>query len=349
MWANANKRNYSYLVWNSYDDVGQREIPPPQRIDPPSYPPAYAQALIQASNDMNASSGQQAASFGIETNERSGTAINQRERAASSATYHFVDHLAVGIRYTGRILLEMIPLVYDTPRLLKVLGQDDSTTTVALDPTMQQAHRDATGADAESFDPKEVAMVLNPSVGTYSVIADVGKNYGTRRQEAFDAISQILMQNEQLAVTCGDLLFRSADFPLADEIAERLKNMVPPQALGQAPDPQLQHAQMAMAQQHQVMMQQAQEILELKNRQLIAEQQKEIDQYRAETDRMKAVGAIDPEAMRPVIRQLVSEALNTAINPLIHAHALEAAITANASQQLNPQQDPSQPTDSPAT
>jgi hypothetical protein len=46
-----------------------------------------------------------------------------------------------------------------------------------------------------------------------------------------------------------------------------------------------------------------------------------LDDYRAETDRMKAVAAIDPEAFKPVIRQLISEALGTAIVPLMAAHA----------------------------
>ena len=47
----------------------------------------------------------------------------------------------------------------------------------------------------------------------------------------------------------------------------------------------------------------------------------ELDWYKAETARMAAVGAIDPAAMKPVVRGLVSDALGTHIVPLMHAHA----------------------------
>ena len=46
------------------------------------------------------------------------------------------------------------------------------------------------------------------------------------------------------------------------------------------------------------------------------------DQYKAETERMKAVGAIDPEAFKPIIRGLISDALGTHIVPIMAAHAL---------------------------
>jgi hypothetical protein len=103
--------------------------------------------------------------------------------------------------------------------------------------------------------------------------------------------------------------------------------MVPPQALGQTqPDQKLAEAQQQLAQQHQLLMKLSDELKNAQDKTTEIEQQKAIDQYNAETNRMKAVGAIDPEAMRPIIRQLVSEALGTPVNPIIAAHKLENSL-----------------------
>jgi len=180
-----------------------------------------------------------------------------------------------------------------------------------------------------------VLKIFNPNIGMYSVEASIGPAFETRRQETFAAVSTILSENESLVPVVGDLLFKAADFPMSDEIANRLHNMVPPQALGKGPDPQVQQMQQMLAQQHQAMTQMQSENLQMKMQMEGMKQQKQIDDYKAETDRMKAVGMIDPEAMKPVIRQLVSEALGTPINPIIRAHAEEAAqLPLNTDQQI---------------
>lgn len=336
MWAAANQKNYPYLVWNSYDDVGNREIPKPERTEPPQYPPAYAQGLQQAAADMQGVSGQYDSQMGAESNERSGRAINERVRNGNMATYHFINNLAVGIRHTGRIILELIPKLYDTQRVLKILGEDGQASTVAINPDMPMAHAEA--PDVYSFTNQQVSAVLNPSVGKYECIADVGPNYGTRRQEAFEALTQILSQNESLAPIVGDLLFKSADFPLADEIAARLANMVPPQALGQGVPPAVQQLQQQLAQQHQIMVQMEQELQAAKSKQQSTDMQKDIDTYEAETRRLAAVGKIDPAALMPVLREMVSQILQTPVNPVINQHLIEQAQMERNVQMINPQQ-----------
>lgn len=333
-WDDNNVKTFSVLHWNSLDDAGQPTIPAPERIAPPEYAPGYQQALTQAANDMMSVSGQYEASFGQAGNERSGKAINERVRNGANSTYHFINNLAIAIEYTGRIILDLIPYIYDTKRTLRILGEDGTKTTVMLDPDLAQSHQDMPpGKDPESFTPQEVAAAINPSVGTYDVEASVGPNYGTRRQETFNAISQILMQNESLTPILGGILLRAGDFPLADEAAQRLEEHYNQQA-----DPALQAAQQQLASQHQVMMQQAQEVEQLKSKTMVEQLQKDIDWYKAETDRLKAMAEIDPAALMPIVRQLVSEVLGTPVNPIIAAHTME---NSQMIQAANP--DPTQP------
>jgi hypothetical protein len=255
---------------------------------------AYVQGMQIAGEQLQAVSGQYQAELGAPGNEKSGAAINARQRQGDNATYHYIDHLAMAIKNTGKQLIDLIPKVYDTQRVMRILGEDGSDTQVHLDPQAQQAHQ------AERDEQGEIVkMIFNPSVGVYDVQSDTGPNYGTQRQEAFNAFQQIVSANKDIFPVVGDLMFKNADFPGADEMAERLHNMVPPQALN-GQNPQLQQMQQHMqgmqaeAQQQGVQSQKvidtltqtiAKLQLELKGK----SEMRDIDAYNAETDRMRAI------------------------------------------------------------
>jgi len=56
----------------------------------------------------------------------------------------------------------------------------------------------------------------------------VGPSYQTQRQEAFASLSEIAAKNPALMQVAGDLIFRAGDFPMADELADRLEKTLPP-------------------------------------------------------------------------------------------------------------------------
>jgi hypothetical protein len=72
----------------------------------------------------------------------------------------------------------------------------------------------------------------------------IGPSYATRRAEAADAMLQFIQAVPQAASVAGDLVARNMDWPGADEIADRLKRMLPPQVSGEAPPPGVQIAQL---------------------------------------------------------------------------------------------------------
>jgi hypothetical protein len=348
-WAQSNQVNLAVLPYNHMDDAGH-EIPKPAREEPPVFAPAYLEGTKLAAQEMEVASGQSEATFGLPSNERSGKAIDSRARNAATSTYHYVDHLSTAIKFAGKIIIDLIPKIYDTPRTMKILGQDGTASTVQIDPAAMQGHQAMPPPkDGETFDPTDVSSIFNPSVGEFDVVSEIGPSYSTRRLETFNALTQILSQNESLTPLIGDLLFRNSDFNGADEIADRMKAMVPPHALGLGPDPQVQQLQQQLAQQHQVMAQMGQELAQSKSKAMGNDMQKDIDWFKAETERMKVVSAVDPAAMMPIIRQMVSEVLGTPINPIIAAHAAENAQMAQAATpQVSAPQQPQQPQPGPA-
>jgi hypothetical protein len=332
-WANANTVNAAYLPYNGLTEAGQ-PIPAPARAPPPMMSQAYMSGMQVAQQEMMMATSQYEANMGQKSNEVSGTAVDARQRQGETASYHFIDRFSQAIRLTGRILVDLIPKMYDSERILTILGADGSQSAVHVHPGHQDgqgnplSHTQVQDPDAEDYDPSAISAIFNPTVGNYAVEADVGPAYSTRRQETFQAISKILQSDMALMPVIGDLMFQAADFPMASQIAERLHRMVPKQALGTAPDPQIGQLQQMLAQQHQEMTAMQGQLQAAKNKADTTEQQKDIDQYRAETDRMKAVGGIDPAAMMPIIRQMVSQVLGQPVNSLIAAHAEENAVMA---------------------
>jgi len=348
-WDTANTTNYSYLPYNDMDDAGQ-PIRAPERAQPPQMAQAYLEGMNVAKEDMMLCSGQYEAEMGAPGNERSGTAINARQRQGDNATYHYIDNQAKGIRQIGRILLDMIPKIYDTARVVKIMGEDGAESDVALVPHAPDAHQhvglgpngpqpisdeqaEQMKSDPDQPNPK---IIFSPNVGRYDCESDVGPSYGTQRQEAANAFSQIMAQNPAAFQIVGDFWAQNSDFPGADELAERLKRGLPPQYAG-GPPPQVAQMQQAMqqqGQQAQTLLQKADaEVAHLKAQLVIAGEtakdkgtDQDIKNYEAETRRMAAIGAIDPSALKVLVRSMLSEMLGMPALPVMHEHeAADAA------------------------
>ncbi len=299
-WRTANTTPPAVLPFNAYDDQG-REIPAPSRQDPPTAAPAYLQAMEAAANEMQMVSGHYDATMGAPSNETAGVAIQQRQRQGDLTSYHFIDAQAAAVAFTGRVLVGLIPHIYDTERVFRIIENGHITEVHA---TQQDV-----AASMETVQDR-TRLVFKPGVGDYEVTADVGPNWATRRQEAWDSMTQIITQSPQLMQVMGDLAFRAADFPMADEIAERLKRTIPPALLGDGPSPQEQHLmqQLQLAQkQLQIAEQKVQELtlrtrdrsgeLMLDAERLRMEQANEhahrqIDVYEAETVRLRELARI---------------------------------------------------------
>jgi hypothetical protein len=307
-WNNANTENYSVLPYNHVDDEGQ-SLAAPIRQEAPQMAQGYIQGMIVAKEEMMMVSGQYQNQMGEPGNERTGKAIQERQRQGDTATYHFIDNLGKAIRGLGKVLLDLIPKIYDTQRVISIFAEDGTDFEIMIDPTAQQAFK------IEQMSNQQTAQkVLNPAVGQYEVHADVGPAYSTRRQEAFNAFTQIITQAPYVAQIIGDLLLKAGDFPMANEAAERLRRMVPPQALGTGPSQQ-EEMLTAQLQNYQGLLAKALEELaaeKLRGKDKSAEAI--TDTYKAETDRMKVLlKDLNMNDLNGVITQLVGDAMNTHI------------------------------------
>jgi hypothetical protein len=212
LWKNANTHSYSALPYvpKTVDGIA---VPPPQRnaYEPPVQ--AMSMALAQSSEHMKETTGVYDAAMGARSNETSGRAINARATQAQTSNFHFVDNLARSIKHGGRILVDIIPVVYDVPRAQRILGEDGEAEVVVLNQIFKR-----NGADVN----------YDMSAGKYDVSCETGPGFATKRQEASEYMLEFVKAFPAAAPAVGDLIAKAQDWPGAQEFAERLKAMVPP-------------------------------------------------------------------------------------------------------------------------
>jgi hypothetical protein len=219
-WYTANVKNRSVLVYNA----DAKAPGPPQRVPAPEPPVAYVQEALAAAEDMKRTTGIYDASLGSKSNEQSGIAINQRQIQGDTANYHYGDNLQRSLEHCGRVLIDLIPKVYDNERVIRILGEDDQEDFVPINQVVM-------GQDGMPV------MVNDLSVGRFDIRVRIGRSADSKRLETADALFNFAKAFPDAAPLIADLVAKNSDWPGADEIAKRLRNMIPPQALVDPDDP----------------------------------------------------------------------------------------------------------------
>jgi hypothetical protein len=210
----------------------------PQRVDPPAFPAGLAQSAAMHAQDMKDVTGLHDASLGAQSNETSGKAIMARDRQGDVATYIYPDNLKDAIGECGRVVNELIPVVYDTARTIRVLGDDGK-------------------AEQKRINDPNTEGSIDLLIGKYDVVVESGPSYSTKRVEAAESMMAFVQAVPTAGAVAGDLIAKAQDWPMADEIAKRLVKTLPPgirepeegEEPEQPPPPdpmQQQQAQMAM-------------------------------------------------------------------------------------------------------
>lgn len=206
-WALANIKSAPVLTYKQ-TDIDGKPAPAPQRIQPEPPPQGFMVAAAAVSDDLRTVMGiydpaQQ------QTGNLSGKALNGQQMQIDINNFHFYDNLTRSIKHTGKIILDLIPKIYDTQRVMRIIGADGKPDLVNIN------------------EMNAVGEVLNDvTVGLYDVTMDTGPGYNSKREQAVEAMMPLMVE-PQVFQAAGDLLFRNMDFPGADVIADRLAALNP--------------------------------------------------------------------------------------------------------------------------
>ena len=254
-WAMANIKSTPVLRYKQKDIEGQ-PAPAPTRLQPEPPPTGIMEAAGAISADLQMVLGvldpNQLPSGNI-----SGKALQGQQNQVDLSNFHFYDNMTRSIRHTGKIILDLIPKIYDTQRVMRIIGSDGQPDMTTIN------------------EQNEIGEVLNDvTVGEYDVVMDTGPGFQTKRQQAVESMMPLLTGNAELFNIAGDLVFRNMDFPGADVIADRLAAMNPMAQIDEKSDipPEI---QMRLAQSQQAIEQLQQQLqaagLEINNRMQVAQ------------------------------------------------------------------------------
>jgi len=258
-WAQANIKSAAVLRYKQKDIEGQ-PAPAPTRLQPEPPPIGVMTAAESINKDLQAVVGI------VDPNQLpagniSGKALMGQQQQIDLSNFHYFDNLTRSIRHTGKIILDLIPKIYDRERVLRIIGADGQPEMVTL--------------NERKVDEMGVEKVLNDvTIGEYDVVMDTGPGYQSKRLEAVNAMMPLLANNEQLFQIAGDLVFRNMDFPGADVIADRLAAANPMAQIDEKTDlpPQVQMQIMQAKQNMDAMAQQIEALqMEIRNRGQIAQ------------------------------------------------------------------------------
>lgn len=323
-WESANTTAWPYIEYDQVPGTVGNGRPERQMLDASAA--GVLREAMSAHDDVRSTLGLFNPSIGAPSNETSGRAIIARQREGDTGTFHFIDNRNRAIEHAGRIIMDLIPHYYTSERILRCVQDDGESYSVPLGtpvahksqlealmspspqgPQGPQQMPEPTGAPQYVPVPPEMQMQLAPpqlaqlaaitkvfdlGSGKYSVSVSAGPSFTTRRQEAAEQMMEFVRVFPQAAGLIGDLLAKNLDWPGADQVAERLKSMLPPQAQGQIP-PMVQHLQQMLQQQgaqaHQAVQQLQGELANVQRQLADKAQEQRIKAHEADTDRIEAL------------------------------------------------------------
>jgi len=262
-YASANVENMPFLKYNPDAEAGG----PPQRVAPGNPPTAIFEQIRRGEDNIKSVIGMFNADVGAPGSEQTGAAIIARQKPGDIGTFEFIENLNRAILFTGKIINEMIPDVYDTERDVRVRNMDESDTFVPINTTAESAANSMI-EKPEQFAGMDVQKLVDTmkksgptakfndiSSGKYDVILSTGPNYATQRQESSQQLMMLAQSMPQQMAVATDLIVESMDFKDADELARRLRlplvqqglipprqGEAPPQEKGPSPEEQIQQA-----------------------------------------------------------------------------------------------------------
>lgn len=229
--------------------------------EPPSEIPTTLMSMGKiAQEDISSILGLYEANRGENGAERSGIAIKERQRTGNLGLIVFFDNLDRAVEQVGRVVLGMLPRIYDTERRL-TLKKDDGTD---YEEVINQRRPDG-------------SVQNDLTKGRYTLHVEAGPSFAAQRDDALNILIELARINPEIFPAIADLIAENVDIENRTQLVERLKNFVPPAMLakerGEQPPPQGPNPQQQMA---QAQMQIQAKELQLKEEELRIKQQQQM-------------------------------------------------------------------------
>lgn len=247
MWSRANINGSPVLLYKGTASGGK-----PQRLDPVPPPTGSMETSKETDEDIRMTIGIRDPLADIPASQ-SGKAIQLQIAQGNVGTFEFTDKLNDLVMYEGKVVTDLVPYVYSYPHIREIIGIDEQVAPVPLN---------------QPYIENGEEVMHDLTRGKYTVSISTGPSYQDQRSETSDKLIELVGKYPDMMQVAGDLIVRNMDFEGKDELADRLRAMIPPNVLASssssnANGPELAQQQMAILNQQlqeaQAQIQQAQQ------------------------------------------------------------------------------------------
>ena len=199
----------------------------------------------------------------LQGHDMSGKARRERKIEGSMSAYVWFDNLNQAIEQGGRVVLDLLPVIAGEQERHMVLAKADGRTeSIVLNKIV---------SPDESGEPMRENVLDN---NDYDIEIDTGPSFAVQKEMALEMFQQTLQVNPQAFPLIADLWAKNLDIQWMPQIAERFKNLVPPEILakeaGEPPPPKQPNPQEIMM---QAELQQKQQQLKMNEQKMHLEEQ----------------------------------------------------------------------------
>lgn len=292
----SNVRNWDLLEWESYDEDGN-PLQRPELIQPKAMDPAISTEVAHSAEEIKATMGIWGDFVGEVGAQRSGKAILAAAQESSDVVYDFAINVGMTIEHEGRVLLDLIPHVYNTARQVSYVGPDDKEKIIWIN---QQA-KDENGNDYY-HDLRYIKANLT---------VEMGPSDETKRVETRESMETFMKALPEFAEAFADLYAKEQDWRKSDLVAERMTKILEMKYPGltkekgeqEQQSPQLMQAQQIIDQQQQQLIQLAKENEDMKRDKTLDAWRVRIEEFKARTDRLKALSDSEAKEAKVLLDQ----------------------------------------------
>jgi len=207
-----NKKNQPFMFFNP----DPKQPGPPARTGAPSLQQASLAMISQAGSDIEATTGIYAPALGNAPQLLSEKSVQSQSEKGDRGSFIYSDNMQKSIQYTGEILVDLIPRIYDTQRQIRILNIDGTSELVEIN-VNQKVTDEQTGEDV---------IVNDLTIGKYDVVTDSGPSFLTKRTESAAQLIDLAANSPVIQELALDLITQNMDINNNEELTKRIRKQM---------------------------------------------------------------------------------------------------------------------------
>jgi len=186
--------------------------PPPSPIPTLEIPQTLLQQYNRAENDLYTVLGRYESSVGAQGREVSRVAINASVMRGNVTSFTFPDNLRQAQNQVGKIILDLIPTVYDTYRTIIINKKGEGSKAIEINKKL----------DKNNYENKIER-------GDYEIEIISGSSFATEKAEAYAQLMDLISRIPAFGNIIPDLAAENLDLSNTPKIVERARKYLIPQ------------------------------------------------------------------------------------------------------------------------